>query len=502
MKSDLEANGLLLESVTISELDQTDPSELSDNNVFDAQGKKKITEITAAAMVERNNLEREAERARKIQDVATRQKILELERQQAEAEAGQRTEIAKFQAEKSREAQEAVIAQERSVQIARIEKDTALEAAEIERQKTVETARVGQEKAVQAATIAREQELQRAGVERDQAVELAQRIKHIAIANKETERANAEEGALVAQAAQEKARQQVLTVTQIAEADRDASKKLIAARQEIERDKIKQQTEAEVAAFTRVTSAQAEQDAATKQAAARFQLAQADAQAKEQVARGERAEQMVAVEVARENVGVEQARVDVERKQLENRQEFAEAGIRLEVEKLRIQADKEVQQEFAKALGQFLSKGNMTLYGTPETAQKMMDNMAKGFGIRAMADGFLGGATPLNGANGHTPNGNGPSPVDNLIGSLGKLVGPVVEKLTGQPLDNDAQADAIAKALAGNPAALKAIVDALAAPEAAPVARIEPIVVTAPKSNGAVSEKPVVIVSAPAPEAK
>ena len=59
-------------------------------------------------------------------------------------------------------------------------------------------------------------------------------------------------------------------------------------------------------------------------------------------------------------------------------------------------------------MGQFLSKGNMTLYGTPETAQKMMDNMAKGFGIRAMAEGFLGGASsPADsaGGNGHSPSG-------------------------------------------------------------------------------------------------
>src|SRR5579885_25725 len=44
VKLDLESNGLLLESVTISELDQTDPGELSDNNVFDAQGKRKRSE--------------------------------------------------------------------------------------------------------------------------------------------------------------------------------------------------------------------------------------------------------------------------------------------------------------------------------------------------------------------------------------------------------------------------------------------------------------------------
>lgn len=465
VKLDLESNGLLLESVTISELDQTDPTELSDNNVFDAQGKRKITEITAAAAVERNNLERAAEQAKKLQDVATRQKILELERQQAEAEAGQRTEIAKIQAEKSREAQEAVIAQEKAVEIARIEKDKALQAAEIARQQTVETARVGQEKAVQAATIAREQELQRATVEKDQAVQMAERIKQIALAQKEAERAKAEESSLVAQAAQEKANQEVMTVTQIAEAERDANKKLIAARQVIEQDKIRQQTEAQVQAFTRVTVAQADVEAATKQAEAKLQLAQADAQSKELVARGEKAQQMVAVDVSRENVNVEQAKVDVERRQLENRQEFADAGIRLEIERLRIEADKEVQMEFAKALGNFLSKGNMTLYGTPETAQRMMDNMAKGFGLRAMAEGFLSGANPA--LNGHGANGNGTgNGVDTLLSNLGKIVGPAVEKLTGQAVGEDTKADVIAKALASNPDALKAIADALASGDA------------------------------------
>ena len=186
-----------------------------------------------------------------------------------------------------------------------------------------------------------------------------------------------------------------------------------------------------------------------------MQLAQADAQSRELVARGEKAQALVPVEIARETVHVEQARVDVERKQLENRQEFAEAGIRLEIEKLRIQADKEVQQEFARALASFLSHGNMTLYGTPETAQKMMDNMAKGFGIRAMADGFLSGA---NGSNGQLA---GSSPTDALIHSLGSLVGPALEKLTGQSGATPAQADAVARALAANPAAMQAIADAL-----------------------------------------
>ena len=484
VKSDLEANGLLLESVTISELDQTDPLELSDNNVFDAQGKRKITEITAAAMVERNNLERAAEQARKNQDVTTRQYILNLERNQAEAEANQGTEIAKIRASKDQESQQAVIAQQRAVETSQIEKQQAVETAEIGRQQAVEVARVGQEKAVRTATIAREQELQTAAVGRDQAVALAERVKQIAVANQEAERARAEEKSLIAQAAQERATQEIITVTQIAEAERDANKKLIAARQEIERDKIRLQTEAQVSAFTRVTNAQGELEAATKQAEARLQLAQAEAQSRELVARGERAQQLVPVEVARENVGVEQARVDVERNQLANRQEFAEAGIRLEIEKLRIQADKEVQQEFARALGQFLSKGNMTLYGTPETAQKMMDNMAKGFGIRAMAEGFLGGASSSadGSGNGHSP--SGASQVDTLLGNLGRLITPAIEKMTGQGGTTSAQADAIANALASNPQALQAIADVLAATVKS--AEAVPTAVPAPAaSNGA-----------------
>ena len=484
VKSDLEANGLLLESVTISELDQTDPSELSDNNVFDAQGKRKITEITAAAMVERNNLERAAEQARKNQDVTTRQYILNLERNQAEAEANQGTEIAKIRAAKDQESQQALIAQQRAVETSQIEKQQAVQTAEIGRQQAVEVARVGQEKAVQTANIAREQELQTAAVVRDQAVALAERVKQIAIANQEAERAKAEEKALIAQAAQEKATQEVITVTQIAEAERDANKKLIGARQEIERDKIRQQTEAQVQAFTRVTNAQGEQEAAAKQAEARLQLAQAEAQSRELVARGEKAQQLVPVEVARENVGVEQARVDVERNQLANRQEFAEAGIRLEIERLRIQADKEVQQEFARALGQFLSKGNMTLYGTPETAQKMMDNMAKGFGIRAMAEGFLGGASsPVSAdGNGHSP--SGATQVDALLGNLSRLVTPAFEKLTGQTIPTTEQADAIASALAANPQALQAIADALATePKAAAPAVPVPLVPSGKNSH-------------------
>ena len=129
----------------------------------------------------------------------------------------------------------------------------------------------------------------------------------------------------------------------------------------------------------------------------------------------------------------------------------------------------------------------MTLYGTPETAQKMMDNMAKGFGIRAMAEGFLGGASsPADSggsSNGHSP--SGASQVDTLLGNLGRLVTPAIEKLTGQSGTTTEQADAIANALASNPAALQAIADALAGD--IKTVGVTPAVPSAAVSNGAVA---------------
>jgi uncharacterized membrane protein YqiK len=482
VKLDLESNGLLLESVTISELDQTDPGELSDNNVFDAQGKRKITEITAAAAVERNNLEREAERARKLKDVETRQQVLELERKQAEAEAQQAAEIAKVKADKEREAQEALITQQRQIELAKIEKEKQIQAQDIARQQAIEIARTQQEQAVQSAQIVKDQQVQMATVEREKSVALAGRQRDVAVAQQEAARAKAEEEALHAAADREKAGQQVTTVTQLAEADREANKKLIAARQQIEQDKLRSQTTADVDAYTRIKQASADREAAQQQAEAKRQLAEAEAQAKELVARGEKAQQMVAVDVSREQVNVEQARVAVERQQMENRQEFAEAGIQLEVQKLTIQAGRDVQMEFARALASFLTNGHMTLYGTPETASMMLDNMAKGFGVRSMLDGFVQGANG-NGvvpSNGHSPNGNPPAlaqgntngtsgdAVSGLLGQIGSLLQPAIARATGGDAAKVTPelTERVARSLAENPAFLTALQDALTTPNA------------------------------------
>ncbi len=134
--------------------------------------------------------------------------------------------------------------------------------------------------------------------------------------------------------------------------------------------------------------------------------------------------------------------------------------------------------EFAKSLANFLASGHMTLYGTPETATMMLDNMAKGFGLRSMVEGFVNGANgnalPNPSSNNATittdlvTTGNGTHASGDAVGALlsqvGGLLQPAITRLTnGAPSTKPApSADEVARRLADDPALLAALRNALA----------------------------------------
>jgi len=433
VREDLKHNGLTLESVTVSRLDQTDPKSLSDANIFDAQGKKKITEITQAALtertrlertaeVERNRLDRNAERERQTQDVETRKEILALNQEQAQAEADQTTYVANYNAGKEREQAEFKIQQEQQVQEATIARTKALEQARIEQELTVQRAGIQRDQTLiqteqekEQADIARKQAVETARIAQLQAVEVARREQEIIVAKKEAERAAAEREAFESQAGREKASQEVLTVTATSEADREAQTKLIAAKQVIEQDKIKRQTDAEVDAFAQVKDAEGEQQAAEQHAQARLRLAEAEAKAKRLAAEAEQAQRMVEIEIEKQRVELERQRVEIERQALENKQTFDKAAIGFETAKLQIEAVKEAQVAMARSIGEFMSKGNFTIFGDPLTLAEMSKQFHKGLGIGQLAEGLIDGA---------------PDSVKGLVGALGEQLKPVVEKMT------------------------------------------------------------------------
>src|SRR3954470_18274746 len=382
---DLAHNGLTLESDTISSLDQTDPTQLQERNVFDAQGLRKIAEITQRARVERNLIEREAEKQVVEKNVSTAKSVLEMQRDQAEFEADQKMKVANVRAAREREVAEFKIAQDEAVSRRDIEKMREIETAEVQRTLAVEQAQVA--KKVALVTKIREQET--AEILKKQAVEVAERSKEVAVAEKERERADAQAGVLTAEADRERAKQQIVTVQVTSEAEREAQKKLIAAQNEVRQKQIRDETEADVLAYTTIKQAEAQKVAAEAQYEAKLKLAEGEAASAARRAEGDTALKMVDINVEREKVNVEQARVDVERKSLANRSEFGEAALKFELEKLRIEADKQVRIVSAEALGNMLAKAQMQIFGDPSTMARMSEQFMRAASLGTAADGLL-----------------------------------------------------------------------------------------------------------------
>ena len=100
-----DLNGYVLEDVAIDYLEQTPKSSLDPNNILDAEGIRKITELTANQNIVTNELERNSDLAITKKNVETKEAMLALERQQADAEARQKREIATIQAREQAETQ-------------------------------------------------------------------------------------------------------------------------------------------------------------------------------------------------------------------------------------------------------------------------------------------------------------------------------------------------------------------------------------------------------------
>ncbi len=403
VREDLKSNGLTLESVTISRLDQTNTERLNDGNVFDAQGLRKIAEITQQARVERNLYERDAERSIVQKDVDTRKMVLDLEREQAEAEATQASEVSKIRSVRRQEAEAYEIDQRRIVETVDIDKDRTVKEAGVERDLLVQVAQVDAQKDIiareqeqQTADILRNQAIEAADVERERVVEVTRREQQIAVAEAEQRRASAEQQQLTTEAERERAAQEVITVEEVAEADRSKRVQVIAAEQSAEQEKIGQQMEADIEAYTNAKLAEGEQSAAQLLAEAIRAKAEAERDADLLSATGDQAQQMVPVNVKREEVSVDAARVaDVDaarvtvlRNELAAKAEYDRISVELEKVLADIGARKDVGVAFASAFGQALSAADINLYGNPEMLGTAMDAFTKAAGIGAFVEGM------------------------------------------------------------------------------------------------------------------
>ena len=410
-----DLNGYVLEDVAIDYLEQTPKSALDPTNILDAEGIKKITELTATQNVRTNELERDEQLAIKKKDVNTVEAMLELERQQADAEARQKREVLTIQAREEAETLKIQEEERRKSESTRIEVEQDLQVQTENQKREVEVADQNRQRAVaiEVEKVVKARDLEIVSREREVAVEEVLAQKAVEIEKKEIANVIRERVAVDKTVAIEEER--INEVREVSEADRLKQVKVLAAEALAEQERVKEV----VSAKAQETAASHKANEITTLAEARLVAAGKDSDAKKVLAEGIQAEEAAiglaeadvvraqgaaeasaTQEVGVATAGVTKAQFKAEAEGLVDKfaamadmtgdtREHEEYRMGLEIafkEALAsIEAGKEIAKENAEILAIALQKAHIDIVGGEE---HFFDNFAKSLSIGKAIDGL------------------------------------------------------------------------------------------------------------------
>lgn len=218
----LARNGLELDAVSLTALDQTPFKALDENNAFNAVGMRKLAEVIAKSKKDRAEIDGDAEVAvrRAAMEAARRKLQIDLEEQTAQIaqvqqietlKAAQMSEVVKRKADSELESARA-----------RIEMEQRIRSAELARERTVREAEINQQGELRAAEIEHERDIALAGQQ-----------SQITVANQSQEQSRAQAAADGVRADAVRAAEAVVTAKQLAEAERRKAVAVLAAEQQV-----------------------------------------------------------------------------------------------------------------------------------------------------------------------------------------------------------------------------------------------------------------------------
>jgi flotillin len=176
LRDNLVQNGILLDSVSLTRLDQTPFAALDENNAFNAVGMRRLAEIIAVNKKKRAEVEADADiSVRQTQLEATKQRLL-LNQQEEHAQISQRLEIEKIKAAS----------------------DAASTKAREESMAASDSARIGREQETRVREIEKQRELRRLEIEAQLNSEVRKADSAIQLSAKHAEEARAQAGAELA----------------------------------------------------------------------------------------------------------------------------------------------------------------------------------------------------------------------------------------------------------------------------------------------------------------
>lgn len=276
-----DLNGYALEDVAIDYIEQTPLALLDPSKIQDSEGIRKITDLTARESVATNELSRNAELAIQKKDVETKEASLALERQQATAEAQQKREIESTIAREEAETQMVREQQRLKTEEARISAQEQIEVRMQNQLREVEIAEQNRQRAVvvEVEKVTRAKELEVVAREREVALQVIDKEKALEEERKEIANVIRERVAVEKTVAQEEEKTKDVRV--LSEAERVKQTQILDAQAIAESELVMQikkaQADEERSKHKAVeinTLAQAELEAAAKQAEAKIRMAQ------------------------------------------------------------------------------------------------------------------------------------------------------------------------------------------------------------------------------------
>ncbi len=357
-----DLNGYVLEDAAIDYLEQTPIEMLDPDNILDAEGIKKITELTAEQAKLSNKIQRDKEKTIKQQDVEAREAILELERQLKETEARQKREVETVQFREEAESAKVGEEERRKAGMARIGADEELAIADENKQRQVLVALRNKERtdAVEIERVERERMIEQ--IERERVTQLKQieSEKAVEIQRKEIQEVIRERVIVEKSVVEEQQkikdteafsaveREKRVTVTN---AEAAAQENLIQQIKEAEAHKQAAQFKADEEAYTVTTSADASRQAAKMHAEEKLILAEASQAAAEKESAGKKilaegiTKESAAVGMGEAEVLLAKGSADAEaiRQKADAMKLFEEAGQGHEEFKLNLEKDKIVE---------------------------------------------------------------------------------------------------------------------------------------------------------------
>ncbi len=168
-----DLNGYVLEDAAIDHLEQTGIEYMDEHNILDAEGIRKITELTSAQKILSNEIDQNRIKTITKENVEAKEAILELNKQLAESEERQKQEIASITARENAEAKKVQEEERQKSEQARISAEQEIGIAEENKSRQIIVARKNKE---------RTEAIESERVEKDRLLEVNERERIVTLA--------------------------------------------------------------------------------------------------------------------------------------------------------------------------------------------------------------------------------------------------------------------------------------------------------------------------------